>query len=293
MKQTIDTATAKRGRACIPCRARKRKCDGATPSATTASAEIRRASANTLVEMKHPGQILEREVTRLERRLHELEHPEDAVPGISLHDPYTPIAHGCVNECSLLVELEDEPASPTQSQLAKVSETITISFLIHAAEYDFFLNIPRFHQSILSPTTSIPRPTRGLMLMLYLYGVHFSRDSRLLEHGDHLLDHALAQATIGVDLNHPFGTVHYLQAEVLLANHLLSIGRLTEARYHIQTAASAYVGWSQRFQQPSDPITADEMIRASQMLSHLYISWIVGLGIPPSASPQGTIQAHQ
>ncbi|KAF8624196.1 hypothetical protein AX17_007185 [Amanita inopinata Kibby_2008] len=79
----------KRGRACMNCRFLKVKCDGVKPIC----GPCRRHPKEDDCEYsdgptRSRTQMLEETVSRLEARLHELEHPNETTPSVTLHDPY-------------------------------------------------------------------------------------------------------------------------------------------------------------------------------------------------------------
>ncbi|KAJ7108823.1 hypothetical protein C8R44DRAFT_297301 [Mycena epipterygia] len=80
----------KRGRACMNCRFLKIKCDGQKP----VCGPCRKHPKDDECEYsdgpaRSRTKALEDTVSRLEARLHELEHPEDSTPPVMLYDPYT------------------------------------------------------------------------------------------------------------------------------------------------------------------------------------------------------------
>ncbi|KAJ7023359.1 hypothetical protein C8F04DRAFT_1134562 [Mycena alexandri] len=79
----------KRGRACMNCRFLKIKCDGLKP----VCGPCRKHPKDDECEYsdgpaRSRTKALEDTVQRLEARLHELEHPEDSTPSVTLYDPY-------------------------------------------------------------------------------------------------------------------------------------------------------------------------------------------------------------
>ncbi|KAJ7286750.1 hypothetical protein C8J57DRAFT_571395 [Mycena rebaudengoi] len=79
----------KRGRACMNCRFLKIKCDGQKPMC----GPCRKHPKDDDCEYsdgpaRSRTKALEDTVSRLEARLHELEHPEASTPSVMLHDPY-------------------------------------------------------------------------------------------------------------------------------------------------------------------------------------------------------------
>ncbi|KAF7322228.1 Fungal-trans domain-containing protein [Mycena kentingensis (nom. inval.)] len=83
-------ATLQRGKACLRCRKRKMRCDGAKP----ACQQCARAKKGDACEYddgkgKTRTQILRETIVRLEQRVRELEDPEYVSPAVTLFDPHT------------------------------------------------------------------------------------------------------------------------------------------------------------------------------------------------------------
>ncbi|KAJ7049951.1 hypothetical protein C8F01DRAFT_1181078 [Mycena amicta] len=82
--------TLQRGKACLRCRKRKMRCDGAKP----ACQQCARAKKGDACEYddgkgKTRTQILRETIIRLEHRVRELEDPEYVSPAVTLFDPHT------------------------------------------------------------------------------------------------------------------------------------------------------------------------------------------------------------
>ncbi|KAJ7921503.1 hypothetical protein B0H13DRAFT_2416065 [Mycena leptocephala] len=87
--RTMMSRPLKRGRACMNCRFLKIKCDGQKPIC----GPCRKHPKDDECEYsdgpaRSRTKALEDTVQRLEARLHELEHPEDSTPSVTLYDPY-------------------------------------------------------------------------------------------------------------------------------------------------------------------------------------------------------------
>ncbi|KAF8172260.1 hypothetical protein K438DRAFT_183850 [Mycena galopus ATCC 62051] len=86
--RTMISRPLKRGRACMNCRFLKIKCDGIKPIC----GPCRKHPKDDECEYsdgpaRSRTKALEDTVQRLEARLHELEHPEDSTPPVTLYDP--------------------------------------------------------------------------------------------------------------------------------------------------------------------------------------------------------------
>ncbi|KAJ7719016.1 hypothetical protein DFH07DRAFT_859675 [Mycena maculata] len=89
-RSTMMSRPLKRGRACMNCRFLKIKCDGQKPIC----GPCRKHPKDDECEYsdgpaRSRTKALEDTVSRLEARLHELEHPEDSTPSVKLFDPYS------------------------------------------------------------------------------------------------------------------------------------------------------------------------------------------------------------
>ncbi|KAJ7194842.1 hypothetical protein GGX14DRAFT_545978 [Mycena pura] len=89
--RSLISRPLKRGRACMNCRFLKIKCDGVKPIC----GPCRKHPKDDECEYsdgpaRSRTKALEDTVQRLEARLHELEHPEDSTPSVTLFDPYSP-----------------------------------------------------------------------------------------------------------------------------------------------------------------------------------------------------------
>lgn len=128
----------KRGRACMSCRFLKIKCDGVKPTC----GPCRRHPRDDECEYNDgPGRsrtrVLEDTVSRLEARLHELEHPNETTPVVTLHDPYSPY-----HESETISKSTSSPSIPEvhphSSALSPFSPTSTTSSLPSSRQWTNF-----------------------------------------------------------------------------------------------------------------------------------------------------------
>ncbi|KAF7290019.1 Zn(2)-C6 fungal-type domain-containing protein [Mycena chlorophos] len=89
-RSLVAARPLKRGKACMNCRFLKIKCDGLKPicgpcQRAPRDDECEYADGPTRSRTK----ALEVTVQRLEARLHELEHPDESTPSVTLYDPYS------------------------------------------------------------------------------------------------------------------------------------------------------------------------------------------------------------
>lgn len=113
-------------------------------------------------------------------------------------------------------------------------------FLRYSTELGFFLHIPRFRHSMSLPKGSPERPSEGLISTVYLLGFHLSGlnvgDAQQREQA--YLSRALLDVANILSSPHRDRTVHAIQAEILLAGHFFSTGRILEGKYHLHAALS-------------------------------------------------------
>ncbi|KAJ6473310.1 hypothetical protein DFH09DRAFT_470315 [Mycena vulgaris] len=303
--RSIISRPLKRGRACMNCRFLKIKCDGQKPIC----GPCRKHPKDDECEYsdgpaRSRTKALEDTVQRLEARLHELEHPEDSTPAVTLHDPYAPynappqltISPSYSSTRSLpntpyhqvprmLSPTNSSPESQGFTPLSPFSPASTMAstppfgtqghgssplgifdsrssragsdsssssldsetnldvllqtFLPHASEFGFFLDVKRFGQSAMqcvSPDRARPAP--ALLNAVYMWGAHLS--GNLYE--EKFKRRALQHAATDLQPSHSQSFLHTIQAEVLLSHYFFRKGNFLEARTHTATAVALALG---------------------------------------------------
>ncbi|CAK5266615.1 unnamed protein product [Mycena citricolor] len=87
--RSVVARPLKRGRACMNCRFLKIKCDGVKPICGPCRKHPKDDECEyTDGPVRSRTKALEDTVQRLEARLHELEHPDESTPSVTLFDPY-------------------------------------------------------------------------------------------------------------------------------------------------------------------------------------------------------------
>ncbi|KAJ4485845.1 Zn(2)-Cys(6) binuclear cluster domain-containing protein [Lentinula aciculospora] len=338
-KLTNSPYSLQRGKACSNCRKRKIKCDGLRPTCTQC---LRSARPGDACEYADSGrtrtQMLEDNISRLEARIRELEEPDDE-NAVRLHLPYSfssqsspaliaPPSTGSSIRSSTLSSPIDTQRSSNSPSIASSSghssthsafeeepssdvvQQLLMTFLPHALDMGFFLNLARFQNSALLPLPlgHFSRPCAGLLSAVYLLGLHLSGDADNQEHV--YLARALAHTANILSSTHPHRIIHAIQAEILLSVYFFRTGRILEGKYHMSAAVSLTLGAQLHkirasptgsgniaiislFQQfnvagplltpPSDQIEEGERINAFWMVYTLSNCWGVAVGTLSSA----------
>ncbi len=189
------------------------------------------------------------------------------------------------------------------------------SFIPHATQVGFFLNIPRFMHIVYTPADARSPFLDPLVTTVSLWGCRLSQSPALAVHESGLLSRAVQQLSgslflAGTD-NHGHTIISVIQAEVLLANYFFSLGRFLEGRYHCSAAVSLCIscrlnvlGNEQEARgqgglamdlvrssdlgftpsEPGDAIHTGEKIGAFWSVYILDKTWAVALGAPSSIS---------
>ncbi|KAJ7481875.1 hypothetical protein FB451DRAFT_1171012 [Mycena latifolia] len=218
------------GSACLLCRKRKIKCDGARPGCSRCSEQGRGA------ECEYPGggsqtenQQLEASIARLEARILQLGGTLPTSPEVVIHEPHL---EGQPLGCSFSAwntRQRDRPhqSAPMEVTLPdnwwkapipapNVTKLLMESFARHASQFGFFLNGPRILTSVFSPDPRHPISPR-LLNMILLCGIHLSGSPALQTHESVFLGRALQSST----RLQPHQVIQNIQTEELLAQYFL------------------------------------------------------------------------
>ena len=133
-------------------------------------------------------------------------------------------------------------------------------FLPFAPEFGFFLNIPRFHASMLQacPPGHPSRPAPALIFSTYLFAILISNDPLVKPNEAAYVQRATQEAATALSGNHPQKVMHSIQAEVLLATYFFSTGSFFQGKYHVANAVSTAVSaglHKLRSSGPTSPVT--------------------------------------
>ncbi|KAJ8093953.1 hypothetical protein PM082_009836 [Marasmius tenuissimus] len=286
---------------CGNCRLRKVRCDAIKPVCTPCKNRSR-APFSDGDPCEYPGQsglthaeMLEADVSRLERRLRELESIDDP-SSVRLQSPYsqnnpgfrcgsrsqdiTPIQNEGRVLNDFLVNFNQEPHVNTRRS--------TLSWFLsnHGSSFGIYLNESRLLDGICSslPFGHPSRPSPGLIVTLYLV------TSRLLStpspvpnvQNDTALSLVLNQVSNMLSSSHPKRIIHAIQAEIILSNYFLHMRRNLEGRYHLNTALSLAAGaglhrtrtvGSSILPPPTDSIEEGETINAFWTIYSMHNVW--------------------
>ncbi|KAH9479396.1 hypothetical protein JR316_0007986 [Psilocybe cubensis] len=225
------TKPLKRGRACMSCRFLKIKCDGEKP----VCGPCRNHPRDDECEYSDgPGRsrtkTLEEQVSRLEARILELEHPDSSTPSVVLHDPYPSPFQVERHSKSPPLHLPEHP--PAFAPLSPFSPTSTTSSLPSGRHWNKFSALGE-KTELTGSSGSSTSPIRHPVAMPYL-GAEGQESALLIRAVQH----------VSTDLmgTHPNKVIHTLQAEVLLAYYFLRTGSLLEAKCRTGTAISLALG---------------------------------------------------
>ncbi|KAK0493547.1 Zn(2)-Cys(6) binuclear cluster domain-containing protein [Armillaria luteobubalina] len=224
------------GQACIHCRRRKMRCDGARPICgqctrgnRSEDCQYRDSQGRTKME------VLEENIIRVEARIRELESPQEQGLPVLLSNPYSVDGSSSNAESvpPLVYGWWTLPEPPLELKSVLIDR-----FLDCASEYGFFMNVSRFRSAALDPSAYYYRPLPALMTTIYLLGIFLSHTPSLTLHEKTFLERALTDVSGALTNHHPQKVLQTIQAEVLLASYFLASGRFLEGKYHITTALS-------------------------------------------------------
>ncbi|KAE9409151.1 hypothetical protein BT96DRAFT_984887 [Gymnopus androsaceus JB14] len=203
-----EAASLRRGQACISCRRRKMRCDGAKPICNQC---LRRGRPEDCEYTDGHGptltETLENNITQLQRRIYELENRShgNSRDSVLLNQPYS--------------SRSNIPAGAAASSEPPTSliQPIVDKFLEHGDAFGFFLSPSNFRASVVLPYAIGHhwRPSESLLTTVYFLGCLFSDDPIWNSRSQGYLSSAL---------------------------QYVSIGKLVEGRYHITAAMSIGVG---------------------------------------------------
>ncbi|KZT10443.1 uncharacterized protein LAESUDRAFT_425502 [Laetiporus sulphureus 93-53] len=237
------------------------KCDGARPICGPCIRSNRESDCEyTDGPTPSPTQVLEDNISRLEARIYELEHPEMVTPSVTLYDPRSapPVAgpssvSACQAQNMPIAGSSGRQPTPTAFLIPahsvqtlnpnfgskpspEVIQMLIGHFLPHASQVGFFLHPARFIARATGPHAFTFAP--ALLSTVCLWGAHFSRDPALRAHEPVFLHRAVHSVTAALSQAPAHDLIHAIQAEVLLAHYFFAEDRLPEGRYHCNAAVA-------------------------------------------------------
>ncbi|GJE89983.1 fungal specific transcription factor domain-containing protein [Phanerochaete sordida] len=275
---STSTNTLQRGKACLRCRKRKMKCDGAKP-ACQQCAKAKKSDACEYDDGKGKTrtQLMREHIARLELRIKELETSDNKTsPPVTLFDPHavspylsessSSSSHDSPGAFSLSASASpvpfpldaDTPSWEDQwgslnefaaSQIAgaftpdepplELAQMLLEIFLPHRHQCGLDVHVGRLRESLNRPQPERRHPV--LMNAIYLWACYMSRPGNLSDHESLYLARALAALTDAIA--NPDKVIDLIQAQCILSYYFLSNGRLLEGSYHASSAASLAIQW--------------------------------------------------
>ncbi|KAJ6541657.1 hypothetical protein B0H19DRAFT_958613 [Mycena capillaripes] len=281
-----------RGQACTYCRQRKIRCDGQRPVCGPCLRADRADECEYAIRSR--ADILEEDISRIESRIYELEHPSEA-------------AGSSVSQMPSLFQVLDSPKPAcTYPQLFTVSflrpqlrgpHPPLDTFIPYASDWGFFLDITRFRRDVLlpHPIGHHSRPSPALLAVVYLIGIALNGSSALKAHEKAFLSRALSLLPVSLSGIHPRKAIHALQAEILLSNYFYAGGRFLEGRYHAAAAASLAVSTvlnpstAPALRPDAEAVEDAERVDACWTTIILDRSWAVALATYPNLQDSSTM----
>ncbi|KAI0671826.1 hypothetical protein C8Q78DRAFT_1031033 [Trametes maxima] len=253
---------APRGAACLNCRRRKMRCDGARPICGQCIRTNREVDCEyTDGPGPSPTQVLEDQIARLESRIRELEHPELVMPSVTLNPAAAGVARiqspsGSLGSSgrSLLSRAAMPDVLPGAALGAPVPplsqdplvepphdlvRNLVNAFLPHSASLSFFLHGPRFMQAMQQPNIDNRRAqlSPALLNAVYLWGAHLSNSNALRAY-EATFEVRVTTALSSALRESQYSVINLIQAEVLVANYFFAMSRFLEGRYHCSAAVA-------------------------------------------------------
>ncbi|KAF9531595.1 hypothetical protein CPB83DRAFT_848430 [Crepidotus variabilis] len=274
--EASSQGTLQRGKACLRCRKRKMRCDGAKP----ACQQCNRAKKGDSCEYddgkgKTRTQLLRETIVKLEQRVKELEDPEYVPPAVSLFDPSSQSMHSrshSVSSSSLGSpesayisashspfpdSVSSSPAgswgqapspSPFMSDMFFDDQPLPAVFQppLELAQMFVDIFIPHSRQcgleinmDHLRESLTLPESEQRhpvLMNAIYLWACFMSRPEGLSQHEDTYLHQTLSALPEALRSHDKY--IDVIQASCLLSLYFLANGRFLEGSYHAGAAAS-------------------------------------------------------
>ncbi|KAJ6601627.1 hypothetical protein B0H10DRAFT_1887550 [Mycena sp. CBHHK59/15] len=276
MDQQASSSSSKqtqlhKGKACFNCRRRKVKCDAKKPICGPCARFVGGGLSDCEYTERGPArsQLLEEQISIIESRIQELEHPRAFRTSIDLHDPYSQqgeesgtialpslpsFARNSYQErhTSVGPQSEDHPMPIALPRIPRldlnqppdpealvdnlplgICQALTHNFMRHASQIGLFLD-PQILLDLAAGTAPPHAVSPALRHAVCLWGARLTRSPALSAHEPAFLAAALRSAARTL----PHAVLHTAQAEVLLAAYFFRAARVLEGKYHAGAAAS-------------------------------------------------------
>lgn len=265
-----NAGALQRGKACLRCRKRKMRCDGAKPSCgQCAKAKKGDACEYDDGKGKTRTQLMRENIIRLEQRIRELEHSDHKAPVVETYQGRASSSHSSSSLAGSPVSTTRSAHSPITSDSApspppsawsnlpilspSTSSTIGADFYFeefqpplelaqmlidlfapHRHQAGLEIHIPYLRESLKLPFAQQRHP--ALMNAIYLWACFMSRPEALSSHEDHYLSQAteaIHAAIRGADR-----LVDCIRAMCMLSVYFMCNNRIAEGN-HYASAATA------------------------------------------------------
>ncbi|KAG6908290.1 hypothetical protein DXG01_005391 [Tephrocybe rancida] len=136
----------------------------------------------------------------------------------------------------------EDSASPPPSQEPPMDIRLDLIniFYQYSSRFGFFLNVERFHASLVEPQQirDHTRPIPALINAIYLWGTHLSPSPPDGCDEKSFLQASLHHLAKDLSSSHPHRIIQGIQAEVLLSYYYLMHGKVLGGNYHANSAVS-------------------------------------------------------
>ncbi|EIM80995.1 uncharacterized protein STEHIDRAFT_134710 [Stereum hirsutum FP-91666 SS1] len=283
-----------RGKACLTCRRRKMRGDGARPVCGQCSRAGKPSDCEYLnAEGRSRTIILEERIAALEHRIREFEDPEAvSASEILLHDPLQGVpvppspsmsAHSSSLSHSSTASIEPAPLldhSAFDTWFSSGEQRASWNVPLHlpasqpgtsnvgprdeqgpVLQLGWFLHTDRFHSAAALPANHQGRPIPLLISTVCLWVVALSTTESTDSASNQ--ERALVARTrslLGADLSKitPQQIIQFIQAKVLFATYLFHMGELREGRHHCSSAATMVVACGLHKIRSNHPLRLDD-----------------------------------
>ncbi|TDL21883.1 hypothetical protein BD410DRAFT_282953 [Rickenella mellea] len=237
-----------RGKACLYCRRRKTKCDGAKPTCRSCRMAGRLQECEYTDQGPALTQVLEDEVDRLKARIYDLEHPTDNLP-VTLHNPHAAYLEAQTRRTSR-PDIRNQPNERHSSSSGsvgslllrqmhpEVSRMLVTLFVERGELTGFALDKSRFYEQFNLPASNPNSPHPALLSSIYVWAFRLLNSNAFS--GILPLYVNEAKRALASTINHrsSHARIQAIQSQVLLAAFFYSNGRVVEGHYHATGAVT-------------------------------------------------------